>query len=308
MKFPNPISVQTLAEIYGCKLEGNADNMALGINVIHSVESGDITFVDIPKYYQKSINSAATIILINESIKVPSHKTLLIHNDPFSVYDAIVQKYRPSIDKSDIPGTIQIHPTAIVDDSAIIKEHVIIGAHTVIQGNVFIDSYTEIGSHVIIEAGSNIGTDAFYYKKNKNEYTKWTSGGQVLIEDHVEIGSGSTINKGVSSTTRIGKGTKIDCQVHIGHGCKIGENCLIAAQVGISGKAKIGDRVVIYGQVGIAQNIIVGNDVVILAKSGISKDIPDGKTYFGIPATEAFQKNRELASLRRLVDVINKIK
>lgn len=308
MKFPNPIPVADLADQYGCVVEGKPDNLAKGINVIHSVEPGDITFVDVPKYYQKSIQSAATVILIDQSIEVPPEKTILIHPNPFAVYEQIIQAHRQPLSPDRIPETIHIHPTAQIEDQVIIREHVSIGAHTVIRGNVYIDSYTTIGNEVIIEPGCNIGTDAFYYKKKNNQYIKWTSGGQTVIEDNVEVGAGSTINKGVSSVTRIGRGTKIDCQVHIGHGCQIGEDCLIAAQVGVGGKTKIGNRVILYGQVGIAQNLTIGDDVIILAKSGISKNLDGAKTYFGYPAGEVFQKNRELASLRKLPEIIKKMK
>jgi len=122
----------------------------------------------------------------------------------------------------------------------------------------------------------------------------------VIIEDNVDIGAGCTINKGVSGDTTIGAGTKIDCQVHIGHDARIGKNCLIAAQAGISGNTVLGDEVVVYGQVGIAQNLKIGAKAVILAKSGVSKDLEGGKTYFGYPAQEAREAYKELATLRQL--------
>lgn len=307
MKFPRPIPVTQLAERYNCNVVGDETIMASGINVIHSVEAGDITFVDIPKYFKKSLESEATIILINEPIDVPEGKVLLVCDDPFRVYDDIVASHRNLPLEGDRKESIKIHPTAKVDPQVVIGDHVIIGAHSVIQGHTYIDRYTTIGEHVIIEPGCMIGTDAFYFKKEEGQYIKWTSGGSTRISDHVEIGAGSTINKGVSSETYIGEGTKIDCQVHIGHGCKVGSNCLFAAQVGIGGKTKIGNNVVLYGQVGIAQNLEIGDDVVILAKSGVAKNLARGKTYFGYPATEAFQKNRELASLRMLPDIIRKM-
>jgi UDP-3-O-[3-hydroxymyristoyl] glucosamine N-acyltransferase len=122
----------------------------------------------------------------------------------------------------------------------------------------------------------------------------------------VEIGAGCTINKGVSGDTVIGEGTKLDCQVHIGHDVVIGKRCLIAAQVGIGGNTRIGDEVVLYGQVGIAQNLVIGERAVILAKSGVSKNLPPGKTYFGYPAGEARGMYRELAALRHLPDFLSK--
>ena len=134
-----------------------------------------------------------------------------------------------------------------------------------------IRAYTKIGDHVTIQSGTVIGSDAFYFQKKEEGYKKWTSGGEVIIEDKVEIGPNCTICKGVSGSTIIGTGTKLDGQVHIGHGVEIGTNCLLAAQVGIGGKAIIGNEVTIYGQVGIAPRLVIDDKVIILAKSGVSK-------------------------------------
>jgi UDP-3-O-[3-hydroxymyristoyl] glucosamine N-acyltransferase len=166
-----------------------------------------------------------------------------------------------------------------------------------------IGPHTIIGENVVVGPGALIGPDAFYFKKMPDgEMVKWRSGGRVILEDHVDIGAGCTISKGVSGDTIIGRGSKLDCQVHIGHGVVVGKNCLFAAQVGIGGKTVIGDQVVLYGQVGVAQAIEIGSGAVVLAKSGVSKSLEGGKTYFGIPADEVREKYRELASLRLLPD------
>ncbi len=308
MKFPKPIAIKKIAEEYHCKVLGNPEQLALGINVIHSVEVGDITFVDVEKYYSKSLNSAATVILIDKEVDPPKGKSLLVTANPFGVYDAIIAAHRPMFTPTDLVRSQNIHSSAIIEPGVEIKECVSIGANSYVGANSYLGSYTSIGTNVIIEPNSVIGSDAFYYKKEDGQYVKWTSGGVTIIEDHVEVGAGSTINKGVSSSTVIGAGTKIDCQVHIGHGCRIGTNCLIAAQVGIGGKTRIGNNAVLYGQVGIAQNLVIGDDVIILAKSGVSKNLASGKTYFGYPAGEVFQKNRELAGLRQLPELIKKMK
>ena len=168
------------------------------------------------------------------------------------------------------------------------------------QANVFIGDHTILGKNVNIQAGAIIGTDAFYFKKSPEGFKKWRSGGRVIIGDEVEIGAGCTINKGVSGDTVIGAGSKLDCQVHVGHGAVLGKNCLIAGQVGIGGKCILEDGVVLNGQVGIAHGIRIGKGAMVAAKSGVSKDLEGGKTYFGIPAAEIFTKQRELAALRQL--------
>jgi UDP-3-O-[3-hydroxymyristoyl] glucosamine N-acyltransferase len=301
MKLHTPISVKNLASRFNMKLAGDEQQMIFGINEIHKVESGDLTFVDVEKYYSKSLNSAATIILINKETEVPEGKTLLITENPFEIYNQLVAEARPLIPQTKlISDTAVIHPTAIIEAGAVIGHYAVIGANSQIQSSSFIGEYSVIGSRVSIQAGAIIGSDAFYFKKTKEGYRKWRSGGRTIIHDDVQIGAGCTINKGVSGDTIIGEGTKIDCQVQIGHGAVIGKHCLIAAQVGIAGKTIIGDRVVIYGQVGITQNLIIGDDITILAQSGVDKNLESGKTYFGSPCEEARTKMREIAALRMM--------
>ena len=301
MKFKKPIPIQQLAEKYDLEIIGDASVLATGINEIHKVEEGDITFVDVEKYFQKSITSAASIIILNKKIECPDGKVLLYCEDPFEVYDKIVKKNRPFEPLfTDISNQAIIHPSAIIEPNAIIAGNVKIGKYSYIQSNVTIQEHTIIGDHVKIHSGSVIGTDAFYFKKKEEGYKKWWSGGRVIIEDRVDIGAGCTISKGVSGDTIIGEGTKLDCQVHIGHGVVVGKNCLFAAQVGIGGKTIIEDKVTLYGQVGVAQSIRIGSKAVVLAKSGVSKTLEGGKTYFGTPAIEAREYYRQMAALRNL--------
>ena len=302
MDFKKPIPVTELAIKFGLELIGDASLIAMGINEIHKVRSGDITFVDVEKYYQKSLSSAATIILINKAVSCPPGKVLLVTEDPFAVYNQLVWEQRPMkyLD-SDRGQNLVIGEGTHIDHGVTIGHDVVIGRNCYIQPGVFIGDQTTVGDHVNIQAGALIGTDAFYFKKINGTYHKWRSGGKVIIRDHVEIGAGCTVNRGVSGETIIGEGTKLDCQVHIAHGVVVGKNCLIAAQTGIAGKTIVGDNVVIYGQVGIAQNLTIGDNVVISAKSGVSKDLAGGKQYFGYPAEEAREKYRELATLRSLV-------
>jgi UDP-3-O-[3-hydroxymyristoyl] glucosamine N-acyltransferase len=301
MKFSTPIPVTDLAKRLGAELIGDTSLQATGINEIHQVQPGDITFVDVRKYFSKALNSAATIILVNEHAKCPEGKALLLCENPFEAYNQLVLSERPVQPMTAaISETAEIHPTAIIEPNVVIGHHVKIGAHTFVQSNVTISEHTHIGAHVEIQSGSVIGSDAFYFKKTEAGYQPWRSGGRVIIEDRVRIGAGCTINKGVSGDTIIGEGTKLDCQVHIGHDVVIGKHCLFAAQVGIGGNTKVEDEVVLYGQVGIAQNLVIGQKAVILAKSGVSKNLEGEKVYFGYPAKEARMAYRELAALRHL--------
>lgn len=307
MKFPHPIPVTQIARKIGAELLGDTTLMATGINEIHKVEPGDITFSDVKKYFQKSLDSAATIIILNERVDCPPGKALLVCEKPFDAYDGLLREYRPFEPRlATISKSAEIHPTAILEPGVIVAANVRIGRNTYIQANTVINEYTYIGDDVIIEPNCTIGCDAFYFKKYSDSYTRWRSGGRTIIADHVHIGAGCTIAKGVSGDTVIGEGTKIDCQVQIGHGVVLGKNCLLAAQVGIAGKTRLGDNVIIYGQVGVTQNLNIGNDVIVLAKSGVGKDLEAGKTYFGAPCREVNIAFREVAALRMLPDFIKK--
>ena len=302
MDFNETLSIRDVAKWVDAKLIGNEALMVRGVNEIHKVREGDITFVDHPKYYQASLESAASAIIVPAEMECPEGKALLVVDTPFRAYEDIVQRYRlftPITQGTKVDQ--QIHPTAIIEEGAIIGPHVTIGKDTVIQSGVVIRPYSTIGERVVIHSGAIIGTQAFYFKKWPEGYEAWTGCGRVIIEDDVWIGSGTTIAQGVSGDTVIGAGTKIDCQVMIGHGVVIGKNCLIAAQAGIAGKTVLGDWCVLYGQSGLAQNLKIGDRTTILAQTGVHTDLEGGKSYFGTPVGEARSKYRELAALKNLL-------
>jgi UDP-3-O-[3-hydroxymyristoyl] glucosamine N-acyltransferase len=310
MKFEKAIAAKEIAARFGASLIGDDTLFATGINEIHKVEPGDIAFSDAKKYFEKTLQSAATVILLNEAAECPPGKAILVLPDPFRAYNTLMEEHRPFVPlRHPIDHHARIHASVVIEPGAIIAPDVEIGEGCYIGANAYIGSHSVIGKHVVIGPGAIIGSDAFYYKKHSDgHFEKWRSGGRVLLHDHVDIGAGSTINKGVSGDTIIGEGTKIDCQVHIGHGAVIGKNCLFAAQVGIGGKTIVEDNVVLYGQVGIAQAIEIGKGAVVLAKSGVSKSLEGGKTYFGIPADEVRDKYKELAALRQLPALLHRMK
>lgn len=307
MDFPLPIPVQELAEQIGAKLLGDTSLLATGINEVHHLRPGDITFVDVEKYYKKALQSPATIVLINKETAPPPGKALLIVDDPFQAYNALVWRYRPLRPATGpVAPDAQIGEGTVIEPGAVIGHGVVIGKNCYIQANAYIGDNCILGNEVRVQAGTVIGSDAFYFKRTAAGFHKWRSGGRVILEDQVDIGANCTINRGVSSDTIIGAGTKFDCQVQIGHDTKIGKRCLFAAQVGVAGNCTIGDDVIMYGQAGIAQNLTIGDRVVVSAKAGVSKDLEAGKSYFGIPAQEARTAYRELAALRQLPDFLRK--
>jgi UDP-3-O-[3-hydroxymyristoyl] glucosamine N-acyltransferase len=171
--------------------------------------------------------------------------------------------------------------------------------------------YTEIGNNVIIQSGTVIGSDAFYYNTKKNRavwYKKMQSCGNVIIEDNVEIGANCTIDRGVTASTRIGKGTKMDNLVHIGHDTNVGQNCLFAAQVGVAGACVIEDGVVLWGQVGVNKTLTIGANAVVFAQSGVPSSIDGNKIYWGTPVLDAQSKRKELVWIKRIPEMWEKLK
>lgn len=308
MKFTRPYTLKEIAEFLDAKPVGRSGHKITGINEIHVVEAGDIVFVDHPKYYDKALASAATTVLINKKVDVPSGKALLISDDPFRDFNRLTKHFQPFIPSSAaIAESAQIGEGSIIQPNVFLGNNVSIGKNCLIHSNVSIYDNTEIGDDVVIHANTVIGSDAFYYKKRSEGYDKLLSGGKVLIEAQVEIGASCTIDKGVSGTTRIGFGSKIDNNVHVGHDCSIGKHCLFASQVGIAGCVVIEDNVTLWGQVGITSGIRIGTGATVYAQSGVGKSLEAGKTYFGSPADEARKKYRELASLKVLPEIIERI-
>ncbi len=304
MIFPYPVSVTELADKLQATLIGDAGLLATGINELHNSGPGDIIYVDVSKYFEKALNSKASVILVNEATDCPTGKCLLVVPDPFAAYNAIVWEFRPlqPIIQS-VSASASIGEGTIVEPGAVIGPNAIIGRDAYIHANAYIGEGVRLGDRVVVQPCAVVGSDAFYFKKTPTGFVKWRSGGTVVIEDDVEIGANCTVNRGVSSDTFIGQGTKLDCQVQIGHDVKIGRHCLLAAQTGVAGNSVLEDGVILYGQVGIAQNLRIGAGAVVLAKSGVSKSLEGGKTYFGYPAQEAKEAYRELAALRHLPDI-----
>ena len=309
MKFPKPHTLREIAEIINAKYVGEDDFPVLGMNEIHVVSSGDIVFVDHPKYYDKALQSDATIVLINKEVDCPEGKSLLISEDPFRDFNILTNYFKPfQSSKTNISKTAKIGDNTVIQPNCFIGNNVIIGEHCVIHSNVSMYDDTVIGNNVTIHAGTVLGANAFYYKKREKGYDRLLSGGKVVIEDNVDLGALCSIDRGVTNDTTIKEGTKIDNQVQVGHDTVIGRNCLIASQVGIAGCTIIEDEVTIWGQVGITSGVIIGEKAVISAKAGVSKSLEGHKSYFGIPADDFRTKYKEIASIRKIPEILEKLK
>jgi UDP-3-O-[3-hydroxymyristoyl] glucosamine N-acyltransferase len=276
-----------------------------GINEIHMVEQGDLTFVDHPKYYNKALQSAATTILINKEVECPEGKTLLIHDKPFDAYVSLVTRFRP-FEKA----TGQVSPTAVIGEGTVLQpgvfigNHVKIGSNCIIHSNVSIYDHTVIGDHVIIHSGTVLGADAYYFQRRPEGWKKLETCGRTVIGNHVEIGALCSVDAGVSGDTVISDGSKLDNHIQIGHDTFVGKNCLIGAHCAIAGVTRIEDDVILWARVSVNKDLVIGKKAIVLAMSGVDKSLEGGKTYWGVPADEPRKKWRELAALRQLPEFL----
>ncbi len=312
MKLKAPVDVKWIANFVNAQLLGDDTIQADGLNEVHKITAGDISFVDIEKYYNRMLESEAAVIIMNKVVPCPKGKALLITEDPAAAYVKLVKHFcpfEPSVKM--ISDTAEIGEGTVLQPGVFVGNHVKIGKNCVIHPGVVIYDGTTIGNNVNIQGNSVIGGDAFYFNKRNHEelkYLKLESCGTTVIEDDVEIGACCTIDRGVSGVTRIGKGTKFDNFIHIGHGTIVGKNCLFAAQVGVAGKVIIGDNVLLYGQVGVSKDLTIESNTVVLAKSGVGKSLPGGKVWFGIPVQDAKDKMEELVWVKRIPELWDKMK
>lgn len=300
MTFKSPQTLKTIAEIIGAKYVGDENFQIFGTNEIHRVKKGEIVFVNHPKYYDKALHSEATIILIDKEVACPEGKALLVSDDPFRDFNKInehftgIQTFETTGNNLSIGENCKIHPSVIIGND------VKIGDNCMIFPNVVIGDRTVIGNNCIIQAGTVLGGDAFYYNKNAEGYRKMLSVGNVILEDEVEIGVNCCIDRGVTDSTIIKKGSKLDNLIQIGHDTVLGERTLVASGAMIAGCCIIEDDVQVWGQVGMASGKRVGKGAVLLGKTGVNRDLEGGKTYFGSLAEEFREYLKKEVKLKNL--------
>ena len=300
MTFKSPQTLKTIAELIGAKYVGDENFQIFGTNEIHRVKKGEIVFVNHPKYYDKALHSEATIILIDKEVACPEGKVLLVSDDPFRDFNKIndhftgIQTFETTDNNLSIGENCKIHPSVIIGND------VKIGDNCMIFPNVVIGDRTIIGNNCIIQAGTVLGGDAFYYNKNAEGYRKMLSVGNVILEDNVEIGVNCCIDRGVTDSTIIKKGSKLDNLIQIGHDTVLGERTLVASGAMIAGCCIIEDDVQVWGQVGMASGKRVGKGAVLLGKTGVNRDLEGGKTYFGSLAEEFREYLKKEVKLKNL--------
>jgi UDP-3-O-[3-hydroxymyristoyl] glucosamine N-acyltransferase len=326
-----PHSARAIADFVQARLLGDGAVQLTGISGIRSASSGDLVFAGDESSLSAAIAGGASAILVGDfGCKYPTSKSLLLHNHPRLAFARAGKLLcaRPNRKMGIHPSAIA-HASASLADNVSIEERVVIGeavkvgnstrigpgcvigAHAVIgeacelYPNVTIYPGVRLGNRVVVHAGAVLGSDGFGYVRDEKtgRYEKFPQVGRLEIEDDVEIGANSTIDRGALELTRIGRGTKIDNLVHVGHNVQIGEDVVIAAQTGVSGSAVIEKNAVIGGQVGIADHVRIEAGAILGAQSGIpSKKIIRGKgvIFWGTPARPIREYLRQLAVLARL--------
>ncbi len=284
--------------------------------IIHDVApldragEGDITFLQNPKYLEslKTTKATACIISPKHLEKAPNNLAFIVSENPYYTYAKIAEKFYHkdnlffSISEfAYVDATADIGSLTVVQPNSFIGPNCIIGKNCVIHSNVTITNAI-IGDNVIIHSGARIGQDGFGYAFHNGRHHKVQQLGRVIIENNVEIGANTTIDRGAGPDTIIGEGAKIDNLVQIGHNCKIGKHCVIVSQVGISGSTEIGDYTVIAGQAGIAGHLKIGSKVQVAAKAGVMRDIEDGGVVGGYPAVPIKEWHRHSIIMNRLVE------
>lgn len=309
MKFKTAITVGNLAKKVNGTPIGDSDLLINGLNEIHRVQNGDLTFCDNLKYIKAAFNSDASVILVKDQLVPPEGKALILVDKPFAIFSELSKNLRGDYhSNASVDSSADIGEGTLLFPGVVVGKGAVIGENCTIHPNVTIYDGCELGNNVIIHSGTVIGADAFYYQRTVSGYKKLHSSGTVRIEDDVEVGAGCTIDRGVTAETVIGSGTKIDNMVQIGHDTVVGRNCLFASQVGIAGVVTVEDDVILWGQVGVQKDLTIGRGAVVLGQSGLAKSLEGGITYFGSPVREAREKMKELALIKQLPEIIKELK
>jgi UDP-3-O-[3-hydroxymyristoyl] glucosamine N-acyltransferase len=311
----------------------DAEAEITGVAGIEEAAAGQITFIANPKYAARAKTTQASAIIVDEKFPFPGRPVLRIRNPQLAYARTIDLFFRPAEYR---PG---IHPTAVIDASVQIGDNACVGPYVVIEAgveigencvlrphvtiyrdvkigsNFFAHSHVsirencEIGNNVLLHNGVVIGSDGFGFAKDDHgRWYKIQQSGRVVIEDDVEVQANSCIDRASLGETRIGRGTKLDNLVQVGHNCRVGENSLLCAQVGLAGSTEVGNNVILAGQVGVAGHCKIGDGAVVTAQSGTHGDIPPGAVMSGTPAFDNKQWLRSVAVFNRLPELARAVR
>lgn len=331
---PDVLRLDEVAALVGATIKrGYPGTLIRGAAPMETAEPGELTFLDNAKYarYLPGLKASACLCRARYAGQIPEEVAVLASDDPYLAYSRYLARaypaaLRPAGSFGPPTGGLRqglVHPQARLEEGVHVEPGAIVGAHaeigrgTIVSANAVVAQgvaigrdcsigagvtiqHALIGDRVIIHPGARIGQDGFGFAMGARGHTKVPQIGRVIIQDDVEIGANTTIDRGANRDTVIGEGTKIDNQVQIGHNVQIGRHCIVVAQVGIAGSARIGDFVAIGGQVGVAGHVTIGDGARIAAASGVHSDVPAGSRWGGCPAQPLDDWFRGLAAVRRL--------
>jgi UDP-3-O-[3-hydroxymyristoyl] glucosamine N-acyltransferase len=321
-----------IARLISGEVIGDADVTITGVAALEEAGEGDLAFVERLDMLAAGEQSRAAALIAPPQART-DRKPIIVTEDPRLAFSKVLELFAPG---SSIP--VGVHPTAIIAESARLGQAVAIGAYVVIEdgvriGNdvtiypfafigrdadigegtiiyphVFIGERVNVGKRCILHAGCAIGADGFGYLQTADGPRKIPQIGTVVIEDEVEIGANSTVDRATVSATRIGRGTKIDDQVHIAHNCVIGRHCILCGQVGIAGSTTIGDNCVLGGQVGVSDHVRIGDNITIAAAASVFGNLTEPGVYSGYPARPHMHQLRLLATVHKLPQLVEEVK
>jgi len=330
-------SAATIAQLAGGRVEGNAQAAVSGFGKIEEAQAGQLAFLASPKYEEYLYTTQASVVIVNESLELKQavQATLIRVPDAYSAFAALLSQYE-AMQRQMLSGREEpsfVHDTATMGNDVyigafayigknvrignnvkiypqvFIGDDVTIGDNTVLNPGVKVYHRCVLGKNVIVHAGTVIGSDGFGFAPQADgTFKKVPQMGNVVLEDDVEVGSNSTIDRATIGSTMVHAGAKIDNLVQIAHNVEIGSHTVIAAQTGISGSTKVGKGVMIGGQVGIVGHIKIGDSAKINAQSGVSKSLDNGKAVTGSPAYDYTSALRSQAVSRRLPELEKKVK
>lgn len=328
-----PTTAGALSRVLGAELIGNGDQAISKIASLDSAHGGTLTFFSEKKFgplIEKL--SGVTVLTTKELVTEAAANTLLVVENPKKVFAELAKRFMPVLPWRGISDQAVIHPTAnlgadvVVGPFAVIAEGAQVGARSVIYPNAYVGpgvrigedceihpsvtlvTNVEIASRVKIFAGSVLGSEGFGFLEGGGVYTAIPQIGKVVIEEDVRIGAKCTIDRSTFGETRIGKGTKIDDQVHVGHNCRIGKNCILCAQVGLAGSTILEDDVILGGQVGLAGHMTVGRGAQLGGQTGAGTNLKGGERYLGSPAAPLRETLRSFKYSLKLAELFERVK
>lgn len=327
-------TLEELAQLTGSKLIGDPAHQITGVEDLETATSSDAAFLENPRYEKQMQASLAGVIFISPTFRTLPNKNYLLNENASLAFQQVIELFIHSPQS----GFSGIHPTAVIHEGAIIGKGVTVGPHAVIDRGATIGEGTFIAPHVSIGAEVSVGSDCYfhphaivregcvignrvilqpgavigacgfgYFTDKKGQNYKLKQLGKVVIEDDVEIGANTTIDRARFKTTRIGKGSKVDNLVQIAHGVRLGKENLIASQTGIAGSTETGSNVIMGGQVGVAGHITITNNVALAARAAVSKTIDKSGIYSGLPAAPIKEFNLHFARLRSIGRLIERV-